>query len=384
MTDHNELRRALSDLASSPPPAPGSRSAAVARKVVVRRRMRAGAASSLLIVAGVAGAFAGGAVQPPRAVSFMQIAGDDDEGRTEAAARESSSPRATSRPSRTATPPARSASASASPRRSPDPSARPSRSPSRSPSPSASGAGPAPLEVRAGVRPSEVRAGERVVVRVGVRDGDGALLGLRVAFGDGQEMSRRFDPRCGSNRPQQTSETVEVEHTYDAAGAYVIRVTVQTGECGAGRERRDSRARVRVLPRDGDRPGNGGALPTARAGQNRPREESAGESHSVEVRVGGADSDGYITKLVLDWGDGTEPTVVAYPLSECRVTDSGYPSSRRTEMLRHSYARDGRYEARLQVVSTGCDGRTEQSGRTATRVLSPVPSRSPRPSAASV
>ncbi|HVF18628.1 MAG TPA: hypothetical protein VNA14_00090 [Mycobacteriales bacterium] len=370
MTEHERLHRALSDLAGSPPPAP-QRAADAVRRAGVRRRRQVGGGSALLAVALVAGALAGGAVEPPRAVSFLEIAGDDD--RSGADDEPSRSPSA--RPSRSPSPGPRSASAQASP--------RPSSRPTRSPSPTASGQPPAPTQVRVGVRPAEPTAGQRAVLVIGVRDGDGVLLDVRVTFGDGQQASRSFEPACRSERPHPSARTIEMPHVYDRAGTYAVTVNVRTGGCGAAPERREVSRRVQVLPRDGARPGNGGALPVARAQQVRPREETAGPTDYVAVQVGGADSDGYVTRMVLDWGDGTDPSVLTFPLSECRPTESGYPSSRRAAVLRHVYANEGTYGATLVVVSTACDGSAEQTGRTSIRVMDPMPSPSPRPSPSS-
>lgn len=218
------------------------------------------------------------------------------------------------------------------------------------------------------------------MVVVGVSDGDGTVLGAEVDFGDGDRLTRRVEPDCrpASERPHRTQRTIEFPHVYDRAGRYAVAVTVRTGGCGAEPEQQSARTQVGVRPRpEGS---NGPAAPVARLEQVRPSEESATAPDFVAVRVSGGDSDGYVTRMVLDWGDGTEPTTLRFPLDDCRRGDDGYPSSRRGETLRHVYAEDGVYTATLLVVSTGCDGTSEQSVRTTGRVRDPMPTPSPRPS----
>jgi hypothetical protein len=78
------------------------------------------------------------------------------------------------------------------------------------------------------------------------------------------------------------------------------------------------------------------------------------------------DPDGYVRRVVIDWGDGTPPTTLTndaacddgdgrhYPV--LGPFQAGYPVS-----AEHVFQRLGDVRVTLTYVSTGCDGTDEQT-----------------------
>ena len=75
----------------------------------------------------------------------------------------------------------------------------------------------------------------------------------------------------------------------------------------------------------------------------------------VYISARGQDAHGYVSRMAIDWGDGTAATNFEYPLAACRT---GQLQAADTN---HAYAAPGTYTVRLIVTSVSCDGRGAQS-----------------------
>jgi hypothetical protein len=80
------------------------------------------------------------------------------------------------------------------------------------------------------------------------------------------------------------------------------------------------------------------------------------------IYVRGEDHDGYLSRLELDWGDGTARTVVRNENPCHRPPDDAWiQSSYAVNNVRHQYADDpAGHVIVLTVVSTGCRGEYTQ------------------------
>ncbi|HVE74333.1 MAG TPA: hypothetical protein VNA30_04480 [Mycobacteriales bacterium] len=378
--DADKLREGLADLVVDPPPPPPDRRTAIATRAARLRRRRRGA----LLAAG-----AGTAVVAVLAGSLTAPAlGGGDGLRTVAAAlsefggpqtNESESPRPSPRPSKTrATPP-------------PD----------------------QPLQVQAAVRPREAKPGQEVNVLVKLSDGDGRLLSASIDFGDGtapytkeNEQVRCPAPKDGAERSAApTVQNLKVKHTYATSATYTVTAVVRTGGCGAATERAEARTSTRIHPdapspsprpsssrspqpatsaspapsatEAAGPPSNGPEAPRASVEQVPPPED--GNSSRTYIRVRGADKDGFVQQITVDWGDGSAPEQRFFRTDRCRVGESGYPSSRRAVNLSHAYASGSeRHTVTVRVRSTGCDGGSPQEA-VASRTMDASGSPQPRP-----
>lgn len=79
--------------------------------------------------------------------------------------------------------------------------------------------------------------------------------------------------------------------------------------------------------------------------------------------IGGYDEDGFVALVKIDWGDGSEQTVLERPLSECRPVGQ-WPGGWFAEPTKHRYERQGEYEVKVTATSVGCDGEQAQTDTT--------------------
>jgi hypothetical protein len=184
-----------------------------------------------------------------------------------------------------------------------------------------------------------------------------------VDFGDGTEPVPEHDMvwngHCGAT-------SWDPQHVWRRPGTYHVAVKVY-GCLSYGYVDNDKfetlSLDVRVVP--GNPGSNGPASPFAAI----PVAGSGDGPMTIHAHVDAGDSDGWITTISLDWGDGSPPAVVHESLSGC--DDQGatrYPSSSIDEDVgTHRYANAGRYTLEATATSTGCDGQDAQ------QVVEPLP-----------
>jgi hypothetical protein len=79
------------------------------------------------------------------------------------------------------------------------------------------------------------------------------------------------------------------------------------------------------------------------------------------VSARGRDDDGYVSRITVDWGDGSPVTNFDYPLSSCKDPGSTWPQSSQAADANHGYASNGKYTVHVIVTSVGCDGKDAQT-----------------------
>jgi hypothetical protein len=88
---------------------------------------------------------------------------------------------------------------------------------------------------------------------------------------------------------------------------------------------------------------------------------------AVAIYAVAQDIDGYVTKFVVDYGDGTRVTRSGSQTS-CRLGADGWPTGDAVSLAgtpQHTYATAGTYRVRVIAYSAGCDGTDVQSGSAA-------------------
>lgn len=235
----------------------------------------------------------------------------------------------------------------------------------------------------------QARAGEVFTVEVHVRDGAGQIVrGPAVELGDGTSTLAGSDiadsrrPRAGdavvdclagrSYEPPTTDEVEQVTHAYRAAGTYEVtaRVTTTGGPTCGGADivRETAEASTEITVMGSTSVANGPRGPRLDIGHQRYTPFDDGEEGTLSIDVGAGDADGYVSRLALDWGDGSEASVVTRPLGDCEDSATRWPRSSLVETFTHRYDAAGSYTVTAEVVSVGCDGSAEQR-RTATRTV---------------
>jgi hypothetical protein len=204
-------------------------------------------------------------------------------------------------------------------------------------------------------------AGEPFDVRVEARDDAGDNRGIEVDFGDGQTWGGLpFDLVCGAVAGETPTEeasdvTEDVTHSYPRAGTYEIVVRTFTGGCFVDHETATVRATVEVV---GDTAvTNGPQPPRAKIGH---AYYTDGDPSILVSDIGGYDDDGFVSRIEVDWGDGSEPEAFTRPLSQCDE-GKGWPTGWFSEPLEHAYEDEGNYEVAVEVLSVGCEGEDAQS-----------------------
>lgn len=240
------------------------------------------------------------------------------------------------------------------------------------------------------IAPQRVRTAEVLELRVRVTDDRGEFGGAALRFGDGHEAGGLpFDLVCSQTvreepvEPPATEEIVE-RWSYRAVGTYTIEVEVVSGGCVA--ESENERASIVVVVEPGDTPSNGPLTPTAYIGHEylvtdwmiEDHGYAPGQLGEVVTDFVGQDLDGFVSRLEVDWGDGSEMLVLEanrdactegpnrWPQGLIRGSSTGPPPS-------HRYAEEGIYTVRVRTVSVGCDGSEAQEATDERTISFPPP-----------
>ena len=173
--------------------------------------------------------------------------------------------------------------------------------------------------------------------------------------------------------PARTTSTT-LTHAYRGAGVFHVSVDVFSGyQCSATSWERRATAAFDVRVTDGPKVSNG-PQPPAKPDLIEQYPRDGGSFVTANVN----DPDGYVRKLIYDWGDGTAPVDVGLVADRpCQDSPTQWPSSQAFTGIGHHYAKDGTYRVTVTVVSTGCDGKDEQ--RNANAIEISWPSTAPPP-----
>jgi hypothetical protein len=79
-------------------------------------------------------------------------------------------------------------------------------------------------------------------------------------------------------------------------------------------------------------------------------------------RLSAGDYDGFLSRYVIKWGDGSRDTVVTFDRNKCQEPPAKqyWPETETSKALKHPFKR-GRYTTILTVTTVGCDGSASQT-----------------------
>ncbi len=210
-----------------------------------------------------------------------------------------------------------------------------------------------------------IDSGTSVTFSALVTDRSGGIKRLDWDYGDGQTSEAQlpscddpaYRPTLSEGRTEFPSQT---SHAFKSPGTYLVRATATTGtRCGAKATDEVISGVVAITVRNGSVATNGLSFPTLSVTPG-PGGLMPEDPHAT-VSIKTSDSDGYISRIVIDWDDpGSSLTVLSYPLSECRDTPFTWPSSERSAETSHDYITAGTYNVTVTVTSVGCDGQSSQ------------------------
>jgi hypothetical protein len=85
----------------------------------------------------------------------------------------------------------------------------------------------------------------------------------------------------------------------------------------------------------------------------------------LDVSGDSADSDGFVRRVEVDWGDGSAHGVLTRRLSDCSDhAGKAYPNDQEWAVhpfFSHDYKKAGTFAVVVTVTSVGCDGADEQT-----------------------
>ena len=199
------------------------------------------------------------------------------------------------------------------------------------------------------------------LINTGIDWGDGSTLDVglmncdMIAIGpDGQQ--HREGGAAPDAPPADTTDTYR--HAYRRTGTYHVTLSYITPQCEG----------TRAFAASGDLPVGPGLLLS-----NGPEPPTLALSVAQGIVATGTDDDGYVRRIVIDWGDGSPKSPHDFPLSGCLDDGRSWPSVRnppgiegrnhfQETIFNHTYAKPGHYIIRGTVTSSGCTGADPQQG----------------------
>ena len=207
--------------------------------------------------------------------------------------------------------------------------------------------------------PVQAAAGTVVTFEVSASDPSGRLFGFELDPGDGSTVAGLpIDQVCGPvSWADPTDSTDQLVHAYRVPGRYTATLTVVTGGCEAPVERVEVDTTVLVTGEAGPSNGPRAPEPSAVVLETDP-------TGTVSVEAGASDRDGFVSKVSVDWGDGSSPSVLTADPSECVEDPARWVHSALRETVNHRYDAGGTYQVTVTAVSQGCDGAAVQDATT--------------------
>jgi hypothetical protein len=232
------------------------------------------------------------------------------------------------------------------------------------------------IAIDVSMSPAEPRAGQTVTFDVHTSAAAHCCYAYMV-FGNGRGTP---DVHCMQG-PTGTAYDAEYSTVYNQAGRYEFLAGAMSGtSCG---EQGDIYAWIDIAP--GSSTGQGPELPVVQVDNSTPPPKHQDDPAWVTLWGEAKDADGFITKLVVDWGDGTTQTFPGDP-GPCQKTSDGWPAA--TDVMvpydpppPHHYTSYGTFRVTLTAVSTACNGSDVQRGHASMSWDNPAPPKpSPSPS----
>jgi hypothetical protein len=203
-----------------------------------------------------------------------------------------------------------------------------------------------------------------------VTDAGGGELSVAENFGDTDHMSKPgsvVDCAPGpTSVPPESRKSWTAQHAYRKAGAYSVSFYAASSDCGRQMRMVLVKGLLKISP--GRVLANGPLPLKVSAWQSQPYEQDPSQAY---VGFAGSDGDGYVSRLTLDWGDGSPLYVIDYPPSACESGDTYWPGSKKSEGASHQYTASGSHSITVKAISAGCEGADATTATATVTVVAP-------------
>jgi hypothetical protein len=214
--------------------------------------------------------------------------------------------------------------------------------------------------------PPEPNAGDPVQFVITAASGDGPCCTfVGMGFGDGyQGRQQPFGDGCNATGDGPTSVQATFSHVYNQAGKWHLWFGAsETIGCPGSFE--GGTGLITIAIGDGPSSAQGPEPPTLTLDTS-PDPPGPATGLHAGIFVWARDPDGYISSVLIDWGDGTPVVQSSGDPLPCQPTLAGWPASSEFHAPQsqppfiHDYAAHGNYTITVTIISTGCDGSDPQ------------------------
>jgi hypothetical protein len=216
------------------------------------------------------------------------------------------------------------------------------------------------MRISMSMTPTTIRAGQVGHFTVSVTGPDQDCCAVAIVWGDGQQDPGQVD--CMTGMGNGSGAHVAYDHIYNKPGPHHFLLQGISGGCNHNGEVYGT---LDVGP--GTSTSQGPALPVVEASQSTRPVGHENDGSWVSAYGHAADRDGYITSMVITWGDGTSSTYPGDP-GPCQRGTDGWPAGSEATLPgdshppAHHYTHPGDYTVTITATSTGCDGKQPQKG----------------------
>jgi hypothetical protein len=218
------------------------------------------------------------------------------------------------------------------------------------------------ITLRLRIEPAAPVAGQPVTFHLEAQSASLSCCGFDILYGDGGSSSWKVEFPSGTCRaPGQGPSSVDYSHVYNKAGRWEFLYQV-IGSCGGPGTNAALHGSFDVAA-GGPSTAQGPALPTlSNVGRTG---DPYGNPTLFQVTAQAEDVDGYITRFVIDWGDGSPTETFPGDGNGCRPTASGWPARSdawlQSPYPSHTYPAGALGTITVTAVSSGCDGTDQQT-----------------------
>jgi hypothetical protein len=198
--------------------------------------------------------------------------------------------------------------------------------------------------------------------------GPAGCCAVGILYGDGYGDPDNGLP-CDDKDP-----TVSYTHVYNGSGRREF-MAQAVGSCGRGEETAAVYGAFDIAP--GTPSAQGPHLPVVKFDSSTPVKGHEGDHSYVSLWGEADDRDGYLTKLVVSFGDGTSKTFDGDG-NKCQQGMDGWPAYSHAMLpydppAYHHYTKPGTYTLTLTAYSYSCDGKQQQTGKASFQWVVPEP-----------